>query len=246
MATQNQIDANRRNAQKSTGPKTPEGRAAVRLNGIKHGLTARALVLEGEKADDFEALFDSIQAEHQPTTPLEVAMVRRIAMATWRLLRAYHIEAGFFVIRRLDLQDQLEEYTNLSTGDKLAFIVLDDTRRSNALDNISRYEGRLERSLDKALRELQRSRSVTYKKMQNQSQSAPPAPEPDPPSPSAPVAAAPANPQPTTQNQQLALGNRPALSYTLSTFSRRVRNETTRPRWRQLFGFGRHSALGSR
>ena len=40
MATQNQIDANRLNAQKSTGPKTPEGRAAVRLNGIKHGLTA--------------------------------------------------------------------------------------------------------------------------------------------------------------------------------------------------------------
>jgi len=41
MATDRQIAANRKNAQKSTGPKTPEGRAAVRLNGVKHGLTAK-------------------------------------------------------------------------------------------------------------------------------------------------------------------------------------------------------------
>ena len=45
MATEKQIAANRLNAQKSTGPKTPEGRAAVRLNGVKHGLTAETLVL---------------------------------------------------------------------------------------------------------------------------------------------------------------------------------------------------------
>jgi hypothetical protein len=50
MASQQQIDANRRNSQKSTGPKTPEGRAAVRLNGVKHGLTASTLVLKGEEA----------------------------------------------------------------------------------------------------------------------------------------------------------------------------------------------------
>ncbi len=89
MATQNQIDANRLNAQKSTGPKTPEGRAAVRLNGLRHGLTASDLVFPGESEADFETLFDSIEAEHQPTTPTEVAIVRRIAMATWRLHRSY-------------------------------------------------------------------------------------------------------------------------------------------------------------
>jgi hypothetical protein len=98
MATEKQIQANRRNAQKSTGPKTPEGRAAVRLNGVKHGLTASALTLPDESAAEFEALLDSMQAEHQPTTPTEVALVRRIAMATWRLTRLYHIESGFFTI----------------------------------------------------------------------------------------------------------------------------------------------------
>ena len=45
MATEKQFEANRLNAQKSTGPRTPEGRAAVRLNGVKHGLTAETIVL---------------------------------------------------------------------------------------------------------------------------------------------------------------------------------------------------------
>ncbi len=53
MATEKQFEANRQNAQKSTGPKTPEGRAAVRLNGVKHGLTAETIVLKGESQADF-------------------------------------------------------------------------------------------------------------------------------------------------------------------------------------------------
>src|SRR5262249_27115961 len=187
---------------------------------IRHGLT-EDLVLEGECKADFDALLDSIEAEHQPTTPTEVVMVRRIAMATWRLRRAYHFESGFFLIRRLDLKDHFKDYRNLATGYKQAYIVLDDTRRSNTLDHISRYEARLERSLDRAIRELQRLRSAAYNKLHIQSQFAGPAPEPDPPAPSTPPAAAPDDPVRTTPNQQLALGNKPALSYTLDTFIRR-------------------------
>ena len=62
MATDKQIAANRLNAQKSTGPKTPEGRAAVRLNAIKHGLTAQSLVLPGENPEDFDELFQAFEA----------------------------------------------------------------------------------------------------------------------------------------------------------------------------------------
>ena len=76
MATEAQIAANQLNAQKSTGPKTPEGRAAVRLNGLKHGLTSATLVIRGEKESDFEDLLDSFEAEHRPSTPTEEAMVR--------------------------------------------------------------------------------------------------------------------------------------------------------------------------
>ena len=99
MATEKQTAANRLNAQKSTGPRTPEGRAAVRLNGVTHGLTAETLVLEGESESDFKAVFDSLEAEHQPTTPTEETLVAQLAMATWRLRRVYNMEAGFYKVR---------------------------------------------------------------------------------------------------------------------------------------------------
>jgi hypothetical protein len=93
MATARQIQANRRNAQKSTGPKTARGRAAVRWNGLKHGLNARTLILPGEDRADFKALLHSLQAEHQPATPRERKLVIESAKALWRarrILRKYH------------------------------------------------------------------------------------------------------------------------------------------------------------
>ena len=105
MATKAQIAANRKNAKKSTGPKTPEGRAAVRLNGLKHGLTSEILVLPGESVADFEALLDSLEAEHQPATPTEVILVRQMAMASWRLNRLLHMEAARYRIRRNELEE---------------------------------------------------------------------------------------------------------------------------------------------
>src|ERR1700722_2776069 len=87
MATDKQTEANRHNAQKSTGPKTPEGRDAVRLNGLKHGLTAQTLILPGESESDFQDLLDSYEAEPVPAPPTENALVTQLAMATWRMRR---------------------------------------------------------------------------------------------------------------------------------------------------------------
>ncbi len=81
MATAKQTAANRLNAQKSTGPRTPQGRAAVRLNGVTHGLTAKTLVLKGESESDFKALFESLAAEYEPETPTEETLVADLAMA---------------------------------------------------------------------------------------------------------------------------------------------------------------------
>src|ERR1700736_5448994 len=95
-----QFEANRQNAQKSTGPKTPEGRAAVRLNGVKHGLTAETIVLKNEREADFTNLLDSLEAEHDPVTPTEEALVVQLAMSTWRLRRLYHVEGGFYAFQK--------------------------------------------------------------------------------------------------------------------------------------------------
>src|SRR2546421_161298 len=90
MSTERQIEANRLNARKSTGPKTAKGRAAVRLNALKTGLTAKTLILPGESEAEFRGLLESLEIEHRPTTPEEQTLVIRSAMATWRLRRLFH------------------------------------------------------------------------------------------------------------------------------------------------------------
>jgi CheY-like chemotaxis protein len=180
MATLKQIDANRRNAQKSTGPRTDAGRAAVRFNGLTHGLTAETLVLAGESQVDFESLLSSFEAEHEPATPTEVTLVSQLAMAAWRLRRGYHAEANFFTKRLADNKEYVERrYAQSDDGQRIA-ITFDLSAKD--LDNFSRYEARLERSFHRALRELQRLRNQRFAEMKNQSQFPDPA-EPDPPGP---------------------------------------------------------------
>ena len=91
MSSLQQIEANRLNAQKSTGPSTPEGRAAVSLNGLKYGLYAETLILPGEDPAEFDALLDRFHGEYQPATPTEEAFVSQIVMATWRRARIQRI-----------------------------------------------------------------------------------------------------------------------------------------------------------
>src|SRR5260370_6175847 len=147
MATDKQTAANRLNAQKSTGPRTPEGRAAVRLNGVKHGLTAETIVLKGESESDFTSLLDSLEAEHDPATPTEEALVVQLAMATWRLRRLYHAEAGFYTYKTNDTLD-CKKKRNLDDASHLG-LVADWSNKT--LDMFSRQEARLERSFYRAL-----------------------------------------------------------------------------------------------
>src|SRR3954470_13887939 len=80
MATQKQIEANRLNAQRSTGPRTPEGKAAVRLNALRHGMRARTVVLPGEDRQEFERLCDILEGEWQPRTATELFYLEQMAV----------------------------------------------------------------------------------------------------------------------------------------------------------------------
>ncbi len=81
MISERQQDANRRNAAKSNGPKTPEGRAAVRHNALKHGFTAAEIVLPTvEEQIDFEQFRAAFEAEHQPVGPTEEVLVEDIVV----------------------------------------------------------------------------------------------------------------------------------------------------------------------
>src|SRR5215216_6959061 len=96
MTSEKKTEANRRNALKSTGPKTPEGKAAVRLNALKHGLLSQEILLPGEDEEALRELGQSLRAELRPVGELESLLVDRIIASYWRLRRLGRVEAGIF------------------------------------------------------------------------------------------------------------------------------------------------------
>src|SRR5437016_2346502 len=153
MLTDRKIEANRQNAQHSTGPSTPEGRAAVRLNGLKHGLCAETIVVPGEDPAEFEAMLEAYRAEYKPPTASAEFLVRQVAMADWRLLRLHRLEASFHNYRHKELSDTRREDLE-QTDDRLAYIAIRDAGPKSVLANFHRYEIRLERSAKNARQEL--------------------------------------------------------------------------------------------
>ena len=71
MATKRQIAANRRNARKSTGPRTPDGKAQSSRNAVRHGILARNLMLVGEFRQEFDQLYAEYFHHYQPSKPAE-------------------------------------------------------------------------------------------------------------------------------------------------------------------------------
>ena len=94
MSTIKQIQANRANALRSTGPRTEAGKAASSGNALRHGLTARRVVIEGEDPVLFDRLRDEICAEFAPRGATEELLVEQLASTLWRLRRVPLLEAG--------------------------------------------------------------------------------------------------------------------------------------------------------
>ena len=87
MATNSQIEANRRNAQKSTGPRTEEGKSRSRFNAVTHGMTAKFDAVPGEDADTLRRRIDDWTADLNPRNQVERDLIERAARASWQLDR---------------------------------------------------------------------------------------------------------------------------------------------------------------
>src|SRR2546423_1171416 len=96
MTNLQQIEANRRNAAKSTGPRTPEGKATVARNPEQHGLRSPKVLLKGESKSEFTGFAEHLRAQLAPTTELELFLVNRLVATAWRLRRALTLEAALF------------------------------------------------------------------------------------------------------------------------------------------------------
>ena len=115
MATKRQTKANRRNAQKSTGPKTEAGKAASSRNALCHGLTAEFLVLlPDEDGDAFERLRGGVIADLAPAGALQEVLAERAAVLLWRLDRVARMEAELFIHGELalDRTSLVKDYTD--------------------------------------------------------------------------------------------------------------------------------------
>jgi hypothetical protein len=96
MTSFKQIEANRRNAQRSTGPITEEGKLQSRCNAVRHGLTAETVIGTLEDAEDYKAFEATIVADYDAQSAVERELVLRLASLLWRLRRATTIETGLF------------------------------------------------------------------------------------------------------------------------------------------------------
>lgn len=95
MSSQRKIDSARANGTRSESPVTEVGKRASSQNGIRHGILADTVVLEGESMDRFEELHAALMAEFQPALPPS-ALVDTMTMARWRHMRVLGIQkAGF-------------------------------------------------------------------------------------------------------------------------------------------------------
>src|SRR2546429_5471086 len=105
MTSFRQIEANRHNALKSTGPTTAEGKQRSRCNAVRHGLTAETVIGALEDAEDYKGFEAAIIADYDAQSAVERELVLRLASLLWRLRRATTMETGLFEIQADHLRE---------------------------------------------------------------------------------------------------------------------------------------------
>lgn len=186
MTSMRRIEANRRNAQLSTGPKTAAGKAKVAQNAVTTGLLARETLLPDEDPQALERLAEALHAEWKPQRLREEDLVDLMVRARWRLCRLGRVEAGIFtwnhcgiLLERANYEATGHEHRAVTTADPqkhqqalaavaqlrelrkgptatMGFTFIRGSSGGDVFSKLSRYETAIERSYYRALHELQR------------------------------------------------------------------------------------------
>jgi hypothetical protein len=141
------VEANRKNAKLSTGPVTESGKAIVAKNAVRHGILTREVLLKGEDEKSLGNFAERMLAELQPVGEVEALLVDRMIASAWRLRRLVNVEVAIF-------REEMEDMGGGRGDVGLAFIR--DGNGADAFSKLSRYESAIERSMYRALHELQR------------------------------------------------------------------------------------------
>ncbi|MBV9503405.1 MAG: hypothetical protein JO323_00215 [Acidobacteriia bacterium] len=200
--SEKQLAANRRNAQKSTGPVTPAGKARSAQNSRKHGFTAASFsVIRLEDAQELENLVADLVAAYQPVNSQEHFAIERIALAQQSMLRAARLEAGLFTSCLSDAMNTdgtpiflmsaeiaggvdiaVQQNRNYCLSEGLTRMA----RQSNTFSLFLRYQAQAERQYRRAVEDFERLRAQITSTDQPpaQQQKAQPSPHPHPAGPS--------------------------------------------------------------
>ena len=173
MTTEAQTRANQLNAQKSTGPRTRQGKAAISQNAVQHGLSARQAIISSESQADFCLYREQMLAELAPASPMESMLAERIITLSWRLKRVCRIQNQTIdVLNANNTSSPLTKLTQslfFKNHDKsqaspskpapelaLGRLAIKDFSNARVLDRLLMYERRIEHSLYRTLLEFQR------------------------------------------------------------------------------------------
>ncbi len=152
MSSNSQISANRANAQLSTGPKTPEGKAKSSLNAVKTGLTGRTVLLPGDDAAAYQKHVDSFFNKYKPVGDDEHTLTQSLADTGWRLLRIPSLEHGIYALGYLDLAARFENQDPEVRSSLIQAQI--QVLYEKQLKNIGTQEARLRRNREKDMAEL--------------------------------------------------------------------------------------------
>ena len=168
MATEAQINANRQNAKKSTGPRTARGKEVVSQNAVKHGLCAKKNVIRTESQEEFDTFLDEMIEDLAPAGGMELMLAKRIVSLAWRLRRAenfqnlvldalmdYEMESCHIYLRNARSEAK-EGNIELLMG----HVINMDFAKSRTLDLLLLYERRIENSLFKITAELRKTQRL--------------------------------------------------------------------------------------
>jgi hypothetical protein len=205
MASEAQVLANRRNAEKSTGPRTEEGKAISSQNAVTHGLTADRDVIGTEDQAQFDLHREQMMGELRPLGPVETMFAERAISLSWRLKRAERMqnealdyllaEDGSGPAGESDELGSFLQRAGSGEGDPaLGRVVVQDFAAERVLERLMMYERRIEMSLLRTMNELHTMKmcrrmerqedEVRRWNMEHGCGASHPSPEPRPPTPS--------------------------------------------------------------
>jgi hypothetical protein len=141
MTSFRQIEANRRNALRSTGPKTADGKRRSRQNAVRHGLTAETVVVALENVRDYRAFEAAVIADYDARTAVERELVLRLASLLWRIRRATAIETDLLQIQAEILDDRRYVLDTANEAEQKLHSIVYRVLPTAMRPNVDRYSG---------------------------------------------------------------------------------------------------------